>query len=43
MLQWTNTNYVNSKCATFPPFLSLVILFSVALSNFNASGVKSSS
>ena len=42
MLQWTNTTSVVSKCGTFSPFLSLVILFSVLPSNFTVLGVKSS-
>ena len=42
ILQWTNTTLVISKCGTFPPFLFLVILFSVRPSNFIVSGVKSS-
>ena len=42
ILQWTNTNYVISRCGTFSTFLSLVILFLVLPSNFIVSGVKSS-
>ena len=42
ILQWANTTSVISRCGTFSPFLSLVILFSVLLSNFIVSSVKSS-
>ena len=42
ILQPTNNTYVISRCATFSPFLSLAILFSVLPSNFIVSGVKSS-
>ena len=42
MLHWTSITSVLSKCGTFSPFLSLVILFSVLPSNSIVSGVKSS-
>ena len=42
ILQWTNTTFVISRCGTFSPFLSLVILFSLLPSNFTFSGAKSS-
>ena len=42
ILQGTNTTSVISRCGTFSPFLSLVILFLVFSSNFIVSSVKSS-
>ena len=41
-IQWTNTTSLISRCGTFSPFFSLVILYSVLPSNFIVSGVKSS-
>ena len=40
--QWTKTTSAISRCGTFLPFLSLVILFLVLPNNFIVSGVKSS-
>ena len=42
LLQWANTISVISKCGTFSPFLSLIILFSVFPKNLIVSGAKSS-
>ena len=40
--QWTNSTSVISRCGTFSPFLSFVILFSALPSSFIVSDVKSS-